>query len=79
MFHYFNLHRDEFLEHYHQRSNVETTFAMVKAKFGDSVRSKTDRAMANEVRAKIVCHNICCLIQSAYEFGVEVPGLDRAA
>ena len=71
MFHYYNLYRDEFLSRYHQRSNVETTFHMIKSKFGDSVRAKTDRAMRNEVRAKILCHNICCLIQSMYEFGIE--------
>jgi len=71
MFHLYNLHREEFLGRYHLRSNVETTFHMVKSKFGDSVRSKTDRAMANEVRAKILCHNICCLIQSMHEFGID--------
>ena len=38
----------KFLKHYHQRSNVESTFSMVKAKFRDHVRSKTDVAMTNE-------------------------------
>jgi transposase len=70
MFHYFMLRRDEFLSHYHKRSNVETTFSMIKAKFGDSLRSKTDTAMVNEALAKILCHNICCLIQSHYELGI---------
>ncbi len=69
-FHYFNLHREEFMERYHQRSNIESTFSMVKAKFGDSVRSKTDVAMRNEVLAKIVCHNVCCLISAMYELGI---------
>lgn len=72
LFHYFKFKQDEFMARYHQRSNVESTFSMIKAKFGDSVRSKTDRAMLNEVLAKVVCHNICCLIQSAYEFGIDV-------
>ena len=71
-FHYYNLHRSEFLDHYHKRSNVETTFSMVKAKFGASVRSKTPVAQVNEVLAKILCHNICVLIQSAYELRIEV-------
>lgn len=71
MYHTFCLQKDEFLKHYHQRSNVESTFSMVKRKFGDSVRSKTDIAMKNEVLAKLICHNICCVIQSAYEFSVE--------
>lgn len=71
MFHYYSYCRDEFLASYHKRSNVETTFHMIKAKFGDSVRSKTDVAMVNEVLAKLVCHNICCLIQSFYELGID--------
>jgi hypothetical protein len=44
---YYQLHRDEFLAHCHKRSNVETTFDMIKAKFRDRVRSKTEIAMAN--------------------------------
>lgn len=71
MYHMFCLQKEAFLRHYHQRSNIESTFSMVKRKFGDSVRSKTDVAMKNEVLAKLICHNICCVIQSAYEFGVE--------
>ena len=48
MHHYFNFRRDEFLSHYHKRSNVESTFSMIKAKFRDHFRSKTDVAMVNE-------------------------------
>src|SRR5688572_5002725 len=69
-FHYFNACREEFLEHYHKRSNVESTFSMMKAKFGDAVRSKTDIAMKNEVLCKILCHNICCLISAIPELGI---------
>ncbi|MGH6767748.1 MAG: transposase [Xanthobacteraceae bacterium] len=70
MFHYFQFNRDEYLRHYHKRSNVESTFSMIKAKFRDHVRSKTDVAMKNEVLCKIICHNICCLIQETHELGV---------
>ena len=70
MFHYYNYNRDEFLAHYHKRSNVATTFSMIKAKFGDHLMSKTDAAMVNEALAKVVCHNLCCLVQSAYELKV---------
>jgi transposase len=70
-FHYFCLHREEFLQHYHKRSNVESTFSMVKRKFGDAVRSKTDVAQKNEVLAKFVCHNLCCVISAWYELGIE--------
>jgi transposase len=71
MFHYFAFNRQEFLGHYHKRSNVESTFSMIKVKFRDHVRSKTDTAMQNEVLCKILCHNICCLIQAMYELGIE--------
>lgn len=70
-FHFFNLYREEFLSSYHKRSNVESAFSMMKRKFGDSVRSKTETAMKNEVLCKVLCHNICCLISAMYELGIE--------
>jgi len=71
MFHYFQYRREDFLTHYHKRSNVESTFSAIKRKFGDSVRSVTDTAMVNEVLCKILCHNICCVIQEQVELGIE--------
>lgn len=71
MYHYFQYRREDFLSHYHKRSNVESTFSMIKAKFRDHVRSKTDTAMINEVLCKIICHNICVLIQESCELGIE--------
>jgi transposase len=71
MHHYFNFRRDEFLSHYDKRSNVESTFSMIKAKFRDHVRSKTDTAMRNEALCKILCHNLCVLIQEMYELGID--------
>jgi hypothetical protein len=44
---------------------------MIKGKFGGSLRSKTYQGQANELLCKILCHNICCLIQSIYELGIE--------
>ena len=70
-FHYFSFKREEYLQHYHKRSNVESTFSMVKRKFGDAVRSKTDVAMVNEVLCKLLCHNLCCLIQEEHELGID--------
>jgi transposase len=77
-FHYFQFNRDEFLAHYHRRSNVESTVMMVKSKFGDAVRSKSEVAARNEVLAKILCHNICCLISAMYELGI-APTFAKAA
>lgn len=71
MFLYYSFRREEFLNHYHQRSNAESTFNMVKAKFRDHVRSRTATAMKNEVLCKFLCHNICVVIQSQCELGIE--------
>jgi transposase len=71
LFYFYSLHREEFLKLYHKRSNAESTFSMVKAKFGDSVRSRTDAAMKNEALCKFLCHNLCCVIQSQCALGIE--------
>lgn len=71
MFGYFLYRREDFLAHYHKRSNVETTFSMIKRKFGDSLRSKTATAQVNETLAKILCHNLVVLIHEACELGIE--------
>ena len=70
MYHYFQFRRDEFLVHYHQRSNAESTFSAIKRKFGDAVRSKQETAMKNEVLCKFLCHNICCVIMEQTVLGI---------
>lgn len=71
LFHFFHFERETFLEHYHKRSNVESTFSMLKRKFGDSLRSRTDTAMVNEALCKVLCHNLLVLIHEIYELGLE--------
>ncbi|MBI4010134.1 MAG: transposase [Candidatus Aenigmarchaeota archaeon] len=64
--------KQAFREHYHQRSNVESTFSALKRKFSGFVRSKKDTAQTNEILAKVVCHNVAVLISSIFCLGVEV-------
>ena len=64
------------MKHYHQRSNAESTFSMIKAKFRDHVRSRTEHSMKNEVLCKFICHNICCVIQSQCELGIDATFWD---
>jgi transposase len=71
MYFYYQFRRDEFLRHYHKRSNVESTFSAVKRKFGDAVRSKTPVAMVNECLCKFVAHNLRCVILSQIELGID--------
>ncbi|MEK6955121.1 MAG: transposase [Nanoarchaeota archaeon] len=72
MYHYFQYNKEEFLKHYHLRSNIETTNHMIKSKFGDSLRSKSKTAQTNEILLKVLCHNICVLIQEMYELGIKI-------
>ena len=63
-YNYFHENQEEFYRHYHARSNVETTFHMIKAKFGAFVRSKSPVAQVNEVLCKVLCHNLCCIVSA---------------
>ncbi|MEO2088512.1 MAG: transposase [Gemmataceae bacterium] len=64
------LNEEEYAKHYHLRSNAESTFSALKRKFGPALRSKTERAMRNEVLAKVVAYNLTCVIQAVYELGI---------
>jgi hypothetical protein len=57
--------------YFHKRSNIETTFHMIKSKFGQRLRSRTLTAQINEALCKVLCHNLCCVIQSVHELGIE--------
>jgi transposase len=69
---YYYLHREEYMNHYHKRSNIESAFSMLKARFGERLRSRTRTAQVNEALCKVLCHNLCVLVQSMYGLGVEV-------
>jgi transposase len=75
MYHQFQFHREAFLTHYHKRSNVETVFSMIKAKFHERVFSKSETAALNEVLCKVVCHNICCLTSAMFELDLNLDEL----
>jgi transposase len=70
MFHYFQLNRDEFMDHYHKRSNIEATNAAIKRKFGETLKSKNPVAQANELLAKIIAYNLTVVIHEMYENGI---------
>jgi len=72
MFVYFRDYKEDFLAHYHLRSNVESVFSMMKRKQGTSLRSKKGIAQMNEILCKALVHNICVLIQEMFVSGVHV-------
>jgi Transposase len=73
MYHYFQLNKDEFMEHYHKRSNIESTNAAIKRKFGEALKSKNEIAQVNELLSKIIAYNLTVVIHEMYENGIE-PG-----
>jgi len=64
-------HQDVFAMHYHQRSNVECTFSMLKRKFGYYTRAKNDISQTNEILTKVVCLNAAILAEAILEFKLE--------
>lgn len=70
MFHYFAYNKEEFLQHYHKRSNVETAFSSIKKKLGETLKSKNRTAQINELLCKIIAYNITVLIQEMHELGI---------
>ena len=63
--------QEEFLAHYHKRSNVESTFSALKRKFGGAVRSKRRTAQVNEILCKILAYNLTILVHAMHELGIE--------
>ena len=72
MFDYFLNNKERFLQSYHKRSNVESTFSMIKRKFGNNLRTKRDNSHINEILMKCLCHNLAVLVQESFELGLEI-------
>lgn len=71
MYGFFMFQREEFEDHYHKRSNIESAFSAVKRKFGNFVRSRNETAMKNEIMCKFLCHNLVVLIHEMHELGID--------
>lgn len=72
MYRYFITKQDEFMQHYHVRSNVETTFSMIKRKQSMKLRTKNEVSQTNEILIKCLVHNLCVLIQEYFELGIDI-------
>lgn len=43
---------------------------MIKRKLGSAVASRLPTAQANEVLAKCVAHNLCCVVKAIFTAGI---------
>lgn len=44
---------------------------MVKSKFDEHIRNKTNEGIVNERLYTVLCYNIFVVVQSMYELGIE--------
>lgn len=75
MLYIWETYRPIFEKHYHMRSNVESTFAMIKRKFLPYVRSKIYVAQMNEILCKVVCHNASVLVNCVFDLDIDLKRL----
>jgi len=52
---------------------------MIKSKFGQRLWSNTLTAQIKEALCKILCHNLCVVIQSVHELGIDATFATEAA
>ncbi len=72
MYKKFQMQQEEFMKHYHKRSNIESVWSMIKARFGNNLRSKNEESQDNEILLKVLCHNLCVLIQEMFMRNIDV-------
>lgn len=72
MYEFFETNQELFMSKYHLRSNSESGFFMIKQRFGDLTQMRSEVGMTNDILAKVLCHNLCCIIQEIFILGVKV-------
>jgi len=77
MYKRFQNYRRDFLKKYHKRSNVESSFNVMKEKFGKNLRCKDSTALETEVFAKVLCYNICTITRMTYCEGLQHEWLEN--
>ena len=71
MYYVFMFNWQLFSERYHKRSNAGSVFSMVKEKFEDAVRSKSEEGQVNEVLAKVLYQKSWAPVTAAHDPGIE--------
>ncbi len=61
---------EDFIEHRHKRSNIETACSMIEGRFGSAICSKSDAVQIDDALCKVLAHNICVLIQAMHALNV---------
>lgn len=72
MYLYFRDRKDDFMDHYHKRSNSETVFSQIKNNLGARLMTKNLKGEENELLVRAICHNIMMLLYAIYEFQIQI-------
>ena len=71
MYNFFKQNNELFMKKYHLRSNAESGFMMIKSRFGDLTQMRNPIGAKNDVLAKVLCHNLCVLVQEIFNLNLE--------
>lgn len=71
-FQYFKENNAAFMGRYHMRSNAESGFWMIKSRFGEFVKARNKVGQTNEILCKVLCHNLCVLVQEMFLNNVDI-------
>lgn len=69
---WFNENNELFMKKYHLRSNAESGFFMIKSRFGDLTQMRNQTGAMNDVLVKILCHNLCVLVQEIFFLRIKI-------
>ena len=68
----FKNNNNEFMSHYHKRSNIESCFSMIKRRFGNNLLCKKEISQDNEILSKVLAHNLCILVQEIFLRSIKI-------
>jgi len=72
LFREFSEKNDEFMRKYHARSNLESCIGMTKMRSGNHLMTRNFQANVNEIKIKVLVHNLTVLVQEAFELDINI-------
>lgn len=70
LFKKFKENNNEYMRKYHTRSNIETSFHVIKTRLGNHLMTKNFNANSNEIKIKCLCTNLSILVHEMFESNI---------
>ena len=70
LYYHFMADQEEYMKHYHQRSNVESTFSAIKRIFSGPLMNRGEVAQTNEILCQVLAYNLTILNTAMHVRGV---------